>query len=376
MRCTAVPHTGHGLRYRPCTAIPSRKAVTFSGKPLFASALRRSIHSRRTSCVALCRRAICSSESLCVVCTGESRARWRISSEYAFPIPLNSRGSVSERLSVWFSRSSASRKAASGASSTSIPPRSIARTASAPRTKCKDARFFVAASVRTSVPYGKSMAASPTLPGTLAPRSSHLRRPAIMRCRTRNRSPSSSSAMRLPMRWMRTTCLPVASEMGGSKVRSTNGEARRTAWIGWRKTRASSASMYAVMSGSSGTQLDQLEDVAVGVLEIARPAAGDVLGGAEGACTVALDQRAHLLQRAHADAEHRTAPVVAAPLEGGWVEDGVQCEVDSGAELQLDPGGRSRPLRQADHVAPEPARLFDVGHLQRHPGELVHGAAM
>src|SRR5438876_4389278 len=102
--------------------------------------------------------------------------------------------------------------------------------------------------------------------------------------------------MRLPIRWMRTTCLPTASEMGGSKVRKTKGEARRTAWMGWRRTRGSSASMYAVMSGSSGTQLDQLEDVPVGILEIARAAAGNVLGGAERAGAVALDQPAHVLQ--------------------------------------------------------------------------------
>src|SRR4051812_36838933 len=140
-----------------------------------------------------------------------------------------------------------------------------------------------------------------------------------MRCTTRKRSPSSSSAMRLPTRWMRTTCLPTASEMGGSKVRSTKGEARRTAWMGWRKTRASSASMYAVMSGSSGTQLDQLEDVPVGVFEIARPATGDVVGGAQRPRAVALDQVAHLLERGDADAQHRPAPVVAAPLERGRV---------------------------------------------------------
>src|SRR5438094_632917 len=74
------------------------------------------------------------------------------------------------------------------------------------------------------------------------------------------------------------------------------------------------------MSGSSGTQLDQLEDVPVGVLEIARAATGNVLGGAESASAVALDQPAHVLQRGHPDAEHRTAAVVAAPLEPGAVK--------------------------------------------------------
>src|SRR6267378_304430 len=160
---------------------------------------------------------------------------------------------------------------------------------------------------------------------------------------TRKRSPSSSSAMRFPTRWMRTTCLPTASTIGGSNVRSTKGEARRTAWMGWRRMRASSASMYAVMSGSSGTQ---------------------------------LDQRAHLVQGLHADSQHRPAAVIAAPFEGGGVEDGVQRQVDAGAQLQLDPGGGGRSLRQPHDVPPEAAGLLHVRHLQRHPGELVHGAAM
>src|SRR5437870_1171813 len=38
MRCTGVPQSGQGLPYRPCAAIPSRKAVTFSGNALSASA--------------------------------------------------------------------------------------------------------------------------------------------------------------------------------------------------------------------------------------------------------------------------------------------------------------------------------------------------
>ena len=42
---------------------------------------------------------------------GDSRARCKISSEYAFPIPLKRRGSVSERFNVWFSRVRASLKA-------------------------------------------------------------------------------------------------------------------------------------------------------------------------------------------------------------------------------------------------------------------------
>ena len=61
---------------------------------------------------------------------------------------------------------------------------------------------------------------------------------------------------------------------------------------------------------------------------------------------------------------------------GGRVEHAVERQVHSGAELQLHPAGRRGSLGQAHDVAPEPAGLLDVGHLQRHPGELVHGAAM
>src|SRR5437868_2675981 len=291
-------------------------------------------------------------------------------------MPLKRRGSVSARLSVWFSRRSASRNAASGASSTSMPPRSIARTASFPRTRWSEARFLVAASVKRSVPYGKSIAASPSLPGTFAPRSPQRSRPAIIKWKTRKRSPSISKAIRLPMRWMPTTCFPMIWAMGGSKVRSTKGEARRTAWIGCRSTRGSSASMYAVMSGSSGTQLDQLEYVPVRILEVARAPAGDVLRRTERAGPVTLHQGAHVLQRLHADAEHRAAPIVPAALERGTVEDGMERQADAGTQLQLDPTGRRRSFRQPDRVAPEASRLLHVRHLQRHPDELVHRLAM
>src|SRR5205085_8213557 len=203
------------------------------------------------------------------------------------------------------------------------------------------------------------MAASPSLPGTFAPRSPQRRRPAIMRWKTRKRSPSNSSAMRLPMRWMRTTCLPKIAEMGGSKVRNTKGEARRTAWTGCRNTRGSSASMYAVMSGSSGTQLDQLEHVPVRVFEVARPAAGNLLGRSERAGAVPLDQGAHLLERLYADAQDWTAAIVAAALEGGAVEDGMQREADARAQLHLDPARGRRSFGEADRVVPEAARLFE-----------------
>ena len=64
--------------------------------------------------------------------TGDSRARCRISSEYALPIPLRMRGSVSVRLSVCRSRSTALRKLATSARRGSMPPGSSAASAGSP----------------------------------------------------------------------------------------------------------------------------------------------------------------------------------------------------------------------------------------------------
>jgi hypothetical protein len=44
MRCTGEPHTGHGFLKRPCTAISSWNAVTFSGKPAPVSARSGAVH--------------------------------------------------------------------------------------------------------------------------------------------------------------------------------------------------------------------------------------------------------------------------------------------------------------------------------------------
>jgi len=62
--------------------MPARNAVTFSGN---------------RSRVALNRRSHSSGVNLRVKARGESRAAWRISSEYAFPTPLTMRESVSAR---------------------------------------------------------------------------------------------------------------------------------------------------------------------------------------------------------------------------------------------------------------------------------------
>ena len=101
--------------------------------------------------------------------TGESFAAWRISSEYAFPIPEKSVGSVSARFSVWFSLSRRAENASSVASSGSRPPGSSAASASSPATSLIHARFFGLASVRRSVPESKSSERRPIFFGMGAP---------------------------------------------------------------------------------------------------------------------------------------------------------------------------------------------------------------
>ena len=65
----------------------------------------------------------------CDNASGDSRARWRISSEYALPMPLKRRGSVRTRLSVWFAIRRLVVNASSEQSRTSRPPGSCAAQA-------------------------------------------------------------------------------------------------------------------------------------------------------------------------------------------------------------------------------------------------------
>ena len=60
--------------------MPSRKAVTFSGKASRAAAERRSAHSPSTARAAAWSRAASAASSWSVILTGERRARCRISS--------------------------------------------------------------------------------------------------------------------------------------------------------------------------------------------------------------------------------------------------------------------------------------------------------
>ena len=60
-----------------------------------------------------------------------------------------------------------------------------------------DARRLVPASVMVRVPVEKSKAASPILPGGRAPAFFQCRRPAIIKCSTRKRSPPSAMTIAL-----------------------------------------------------------------------------------------------------------------------------------------------------------------------------------
>src|SRR5712691_3954943 len=232
--------------------MPSRNAVTFSGKPPAASTRSRCVQSSRVERVASKSRAISSSDKLVVIWTGDRRARWRISSEYALPMPLKRCGSVRERFRLWRSRVSRVRNVSRSVSNTSTPPGSSAREASSPRRMCSDARRFDPASVRSSVPFGKSKAARPSFAGIFAPEGSHRSLPAIIRWMTMKRSSSVAMTIRFPTRRTSRILFPSSCDGAGSTVRRMNGLARRRRVSGCPRRRSRRASTYTVTSGSSG----------------------------------------------------------------------------------------------------------------------------
>ena len=135
---------------------------------------------------------------------------------------------------------------------TSRPPGSCRCNCSSPCTRCSEARRLVPASVRVSVPLPNCRRASTARLGGAVPRSYQCRRPAIMRWNTSHSSPSSPIASRLPRRrtWVTRRCS--AAWMGGTAVRSTNGETICTRSRRSPTMRCCSASRYTVRSGSSG----------------------------------------------------------------------------------------------------------------------------
>ena len=132
------------------------------------------------------------------------------------------------------------------------PPGSIARKPSSPATTCNDARRFVPASVSTSDPFAKSKAAKLCLPASRAPAAFQCNRPAIIRCNTSHKSPSTPIAIRFPIRRTPRTTRPSTSPIPGSTVRNKKALPNRTRSSGCPTMRGSSALMYAEMSGSSG----------------------------------------------------------------------------------------------------------------------------
>ena len=120
-------------------------------------------------------------------------------------------------------------------------------------TRWSDARLLVLASERTSAPSSKSNAARAPRPPTRAPRFFQCSRPAIIRCRTTNRSPSSAKTIRLPIRSRPVTIFPDVSATGGAVDRSRKGLPSRIDSSRRPRTRGERAARYAEMSGSSGT---------------------------------------------------------------------------------------------------------------------------
>ena len=70
-------------------------------------------------------------------------------------MPLSRCGSVSARLSVWFSRVSALAKLAGGRRQHLEPAGIVCASSASPRTRYSDARRFEPASVRINEPFGK-----------------------------------------------------------------------------------------------------------------------------------------------------------------------------------------------------------------------------
>ena len=138
-------------------------------------------------------------------------------------MPLKRCGSVSERLTVWFSRRSAARERR-GVGVERLEAAGVERVERLLAAHEVERRALFGRGLgEDEGPVGKSNAARPSLPGGFAPRGFQRRRPAIIRWRTRWRSPSRAKTMRLPMRRTASTRLPSAARSGGSNVRTRNG---------------------------------------------------------------------------------------------------------------------------------------------------------
>ena len=147
----------------------SRNAVTFSGKPPSVSRRSRSVHSASTACVAACSRStrLGSSDRVSLRATAARDAGSRPSRRCRCP---QNRSRVGERAleRVVARQQRGSELVEVGvqrleAAAVELRERRLART------RWIDARFFGLASVSSSVPFSKSNAASPILPGSAWP---------------------------------------------------------------------------------------------------------------------------------------------------------------------------------------------------------------
>ena len=150
-----------------------------------------------------------------VSASGDRRARCRISSEYALPMPLKRRGSVSARFSVWFSATRRAANASRVAAITSIPPASSAASAARPATTCSEARRLLARLGEEQACRRRTRRRRARCGAVVLPGASQRRRPAIIRWTTTNSSPSKAKTMRLPRRSTPATRWPSTALIGG-----------------------------------------------------------------------------------------------------------------------------------------------------------------
>ena len=170
-------------------------------------------------------------------------------------MPLKRCGSVSARFSVWFSRAQrrCELRPASTLEALRAPPGSSAASAASPRTTCSErllARSGLGEQQRT---VGEIERREADLRRNRRARSRQRRRPAIIRCMTRNRSSSSvrhdalADAAR-PRDRLALDSAPAADRRCGRRTDCCT----RTRSSGRPITRGRSALRYSSMSGSSG----------------------------------------------------------------------------------------------------------------------------
>ena len=228
-RCAAPACRTPGTAGRTCRAPPSpgRNAVTFSGKPSPTSSRSRSVHSASTRARRrVAARAISSSVELL-----RQRHRRQLGAMQdlvgvGVADAGEERGSVSERLSVWFSRRSAAANCVGRRGRAARGRRDRARRAPrAPRTRCSDARFFDARLGQDQRPAREVERREPDLAGNLgAAPGFHFRRPGDHQVQDEEQIvlEHEDDALAEALACRRRACR-TSSASGGSTERSRNG---------------------------------------------------------------------------------------------------------------------------------------------------------